>query len=94
LFLTLGIYTTEGIKKTTTIIIKLLSIQTMHLFGVNSANLTSQSFCFTMTVRHPSIFFTMTILSSLRVNFFVMLSLLILNKVACVRVLYGRIDGL
>jgi len=48
------------------IIIKLLSLQTMHLFGVNSEKLTSESFCFTMTVRHPSIFFTMTILSSPR----------------------------
>jgi len=41
----------------------------------------------------------MTILSSLRVNFFMMLSLLILNKVACVlfvcvRVLYRRARGM
>jgi len=62
----------------------------MHLFGVNSPNLTCESFCFTMTVRHPSIFFTMTILSSLRVNFFMMLLLLILT---CVHVLYRRTDG-
>jgi len=48
---------------------KLLCIQTTHLFRVNSTNLTSESFCFTMTVRQPSIFSTMTIPSSLRVNF-------------------------
>ncbi len=44
---------------------------TSYLVGVNSTDLTSESFCFTMTECSPCVFFTTTILSSLKLYCFI-----------------------
>ena len=44
-----------------------------YLFGVNSANFTSECFCFTITEYCPCALLTVTILSSLRLNCFMFL---------------------
>ena len=45
-----------------------------YLFGENSENFTSESFCFTITEYCPCAFFTVTILSSLKQNCFILLA--------------------